>query len=56
VLDTSVIIDGRIADLIESNFLEGTIVVPRFVLHELQKSPIPTTPSSAPAGRAAWRC
>jgi len=37
VLDTSVIIDGRIADLIESNFLEGTIVVPRFVLHELQK-------------------
>lgn len=37
VLDTSVIIDGRIADLIEANFLEGTIVVPRFVLQELQK-------------------
>src|SRR5256886_11026767 len=36
VLDTSVIIDGRIADLIEGNFLEGTIVVPRFVLKELQ--------------------
>src|SRR6266511_867839 len=36
VLDTSVIIDGRIADLIEGNFLEGTIVVPRFVLRELQ--------------------
>jgi uncharacterized protein YacL len=36
LLDTSVIIDGRIADLIEANFLEGTLVVPRFVLHELQ--------------------
>lgn len=36
LLDTSVIIDGRIADLIEGNFLEGTIVVPRFVLRELQ--------------------
>ena len=37
LLDTSVIIDGRIADLIESNFLEGIIVVPRFVLKELQQ-------------------
>ena len=37
LLDTSVIIDGRIADLIDSSFLEGMIVVPRFVLHELQK-------------------
>jgi uncharacterized protein YacL len=36
VLDTSVIIDGRIADLIEGRFLEGTLVVPRFVLRELQ--------------------
>jgi uncharacterized protein YacL len=36
LLDTSVIIDGRIADLIEANFLEGMIVVPRFVLKELQ--------------------
>jgi uncharacterized protein YacL len=36
LLDTSVIIDGRIADLIDANFLEGTIVVPRFVLKELQ--------------------
>ncbi|HYT59769.1 MAG TPA: PIN domain-containing protein [Haliangiales bacterium] len=36
LLDTSVIIDGRIADLIEGSFLEGTIVVPRFVLRELQ--------------------
>jgi uncharacterized protein YacL len=37
VLDTSVIIDGRIADLIEANFLEGLLVVPRFVLRELQQ-------------------
>jgi len=37
LLDTSVIIDGRIADLIESNFLEGIVVVPRFVLKELQQ-------------------
>src|SRR6266496_4043434 len=37
LLDTSVVIDGRIADLIEANFLEGLIVVPRFVLKELQQ-------------------
>jgi uncharacterized protein YacL len=36
LLDTSVIVDGRIADLIEANFVEGLIVVPRFVLTELQ--------------------
>ncbi len=36
LLDTSVIIDGRIADLIETRFVEGIIVVPRFVLKELQ--------------------
>ncbi len=36
MLDTSVIIDGRIADLIEARFLEGIVVVPRFVLKELQ--------------------
>jgi uncharacterized protein YacL len=37
VLDTSVIIDGRIADLIEAKYVEGLIVVPRFVLRELQQ-------------------
>src|SRR2546422_7818294 len=35
VLDTSVIIDGRIADLIEGRFVEGVVVIPRFVLKEL---------------------
>lgn len=37
VLDTSVIIDGRIADVYETGFLEGTLVVPQFVLRELQQ-------------------
>jgi len=37
LLDTSTIIDGRIADLIEANFIEGLIVVPGFVLKELQQ-------------------
>jgi uncharacterized protein YacL len=36
ILDTSVIIDGRIADVCEASFLEGTIILPRFVLYELQ--------------------
>ncbi len=36
LLDTSVIIDGRIADLCETGFLEGTLIVPKFVLRELQ--------------------
>jgi uncharacterized protein YacL len=36
VVDTSVIIDGRIVDVVESGFLEGSLVVPRFVLRELQ--------------------
>jgi uncharacterized protein YacL len=37
ILDTSAIIDGRIASVCESGFLEGTLVVPQFVLHELQQ-------------------
>src|SRR5690625_7766298 len=36
ILDTSVIIDGRIADICQTNFLEGPIVIPQFVLGELQ--------------------
>jgi uncharacterized protein YacL len=36
LLDTSVIIDGRIADLCETGFLEGSLLVPKFVLKELQ--------------------
>ncbi|PWA12978.1 PIN domain nuclease [Pueribacillus theae] len=36
ILDTSVIIDGRIADICQTGFLEGTLVIPHFVLEELQ--------------------
>jgi uncharacterized protein YacL len=36
ILDTSVIIDGRIADVCDTGFIDGTLVVPQFVLKELQ--------------------
>jgi len=36
VVDTSAIIDGRIAEIVDSGFINGTLVVPRFVLDELQ--------------------
>jgi uncharacterized protein YacL len=36
ILDTSVIIDGRVADLCETGFLEGTFILPQFILNELQ--------------------
>jgi uncharacterized protein YacL len=51
LLDTSVIIDGRIADLIESHFFEGLIVVPRFVLRELQQVADSTDPIKRARGR-----
>jgi uncharacterized protein YacL len=37
ILDTSVIIDGRIAEISESHFIEGKLVIPKFVLDELQQ-------------------
>jgi uncharacterized protein YacL len=36
LLDTSVIIDGRILDVSQTGFIQGTLLIPRFVLHELQ--------------------
>jgi uncharacterized protein YacL len=51
LLDTSVIIDGRIADLIEAKFIEGLIIVPRFVLKELQQ----VADSADPVKRARGR-
>ena len=36
ILDTSVIIDGRIADVCETGFMEGTFIIPQFVLYEIQ--------------------
>lgn len=44
ILDTSVIIDGRIVDLCETGFIEGMLVIPHFVLTELQQ--IADSPSS----------
>jgi len=37
ILDTSVIIDGRIADIAETGFIDGALVIPQFVLRELQQ-------------------
>ena len=51
LLDTSVIIDGRIADLIDANFIEGLIVVPRFVLKELQQIADSNDPIKRARGR-----
>jgi uncharacterized protein YacL len=45
ILDTSVIIDGRVVDIVETGFLGGVLVIPEFVLQELQHiadSPDPT--------------
>lgn len=51
LLDTSVIVDGRIADLIDANFLEGVLVVPKFVMHELHQ----LSDSADPIKRARGR-
>src|SRR6184192_1289375 len=37
ILDTSVVIDGRIADVAETGFLTGTLIIPQFILRELQQ-------------------
>jgi uncharacterized protein YacL len=51
VLDTSVIIDGRVAELIDLHYLEGIMVVPRFVLNELQKVADSADPTRRSRGR-----
>jgi uncharacterized protein YacL len=51
VLDTSVIIDGRIADIAEAGFVDGVIVVPEFVLRELQTVADSTDGSKRQRGR-----
>jgi uncharacterized protein YacL len=57
VLDTSSIIDGRVAQLIEKGFLEGTLVVPRFVIAELQAIADKADPQKRERGRRGWiRC
>lgn len=49
ILDTSVLIDGRISDIAEAGFLEGKLVIPQFVLHELQF--VADSPDSAKRNR-----
>ena len=56
VLDTSVIIDGRIADIAEAGFIDGAMVVPEFVLRELQIVADSTDSSKRQRGAAASIC
>lgn len=51
LLDTSVIIDGRILDIFKTKFLEGKIVIPKFVLRELQQIADSTDPIKRQRGR-----
>jgi uncharacterized protein YacL len=51
LLDTSVIIDGRIADICEAGFIDGTLIAPQFILNELQH----IADSSDPLKRARGR-
>ncbi|MDD5566010.1 MAG: PIN domain nuclease [Candidatus Omnitrophica bacterium] len=51
VLDTSVIIDGRILDIFKTKFLQGKMIVPRFVLRELQQIADSTDPLKRQRGR-----
>ena len=51
LLDTSVIIDGRIGDIVPTSFLDGDLVIPGFVLEELQS----IADSTEPGRRARWR-
>lgn len=51
IVDTSVIVDGRIVEILESGFLEGPFIVPRFVLIELQAIADSTDPMKRTRGR-----
>ncbi len=51
VIDTSAIIDGRIAEIVDSNFLLGEILIPRFVLSELQHIADSSDPAKRKRGR-----
>lgn len=55
VLDTSVIIDGRLSGIIASGFLEGKLLVPDFVLHELQRIRDSDDPVKRARGRRGLR-
>ncbi|MBC7190689.1 TRAM domain-containing protein, partial [Candidatus Aerophobetes bacterium] len=51
ILDTSVIIDGRIADLCETGFIEGLLIIPQFVLTEVQQIADSATPTKRARGK-----
>jgi uncharacterized protein YacL len=51
ILDTSVIIDGRIADICDTGFMEGPLILPQFVLRELQLVADSTDPQKRNRGR-----
>ena len=51
VVDTSIIVDGRIVEILESGFVEGTLILPRFVLRELQTIADSTDVSRRARGR-----
>ncbi len=51
ILDTSVIVDGRITDILKTGFLEARIIIPRFVLKELQQIADSTDPLKRQRGR-----
>lgn len=51
LLDTSVIIDGRIQDILKTKFLDGKVIIPRFVLKELQQIADSTDPIKRQRGR-----
>jgi uncharacterized protein YacL len=51
IIDTSVIVDGRIAEVLETGFLEGPFIVPRFILRELQAVADSTDPLKRTRGR-----
>ena len=54
ILDTSAIVDGRIVEIVESGFLEGHMIVPRFVLRELQSIADSTDPLKRTRGRRGF--
>jgi uncharacterized protein YacL len=51
VIDTSVIIDGRVVDVCEAGFLEGSFIIPQFILQELQHIADSTDPLRRARGR-----
>ncbi|HNX82029.1 MAG TPA: TRAM domain-containing protein [Candidatus Omnitrophota bacterium] len=51
ILDTSVIIDGRILDILKTKFVEGKLIIPKFVLKELQQIADSSDPMKRQRGR-----